>query len=422
MFTSLFKDEIPPQEIQRWASGLVGKANEKPFVTDDYLSLFDGILISFNRYSEDYSKWHEAVSMLTAGVEEYIHDNNSRAILSALIRATNLIYDVQIKSEKNITFALNDFRNNLRRVVSSIVSMFDIKSLAHALLKSLPMLSLDYAMVGLYRKHITSGDLDAERDIEAVVGFDGDKELYVSDNNCTSILYSDYSPIKDFDFNSGQRSLMLFPLFFENTEVGILILPYDSRVHVDVYESLRANISIAVKGAGLISKIHSLSITDELTGLLNRRGFFQFSYSRLQHMRRSSEGIPIVMFMDMDGLKHINDTFGHQEGDIAISVLANILKETLREEDIIGRMGGDEFVVLSLIKTQNDGIALIKRIRENLDEYNNKKLHPYNVSASIGSIILVETSNECFESAVLSADSVMYEEKKAKRKQGLSRK
>jgi len=128
------------------------------------------------------------------------------------------------------------------------------------------------------------------------------------------------------------------------------------------------------------------------------------------------------MFMDMDGLKHINDTYGHQDGDIAISILAKILKETLREEDIIGRLGGDEFVVLSLIKTETDGETLIARIRENLDNYNKKKLHPYNVSASIGSIILTEASNECFETAVLSADSVMYEEKKAKKKLGLSRK
>jgi len=420
-FSTIFHNDIPSHEILQWSSSLVGKASENPFIADDYLSLFDGILISYNRYCDDYSKWHEAVGALTAGIDRYIHDHNSRAILSALILATNLIYDVQIKSEKNVTFALNDFRNNLRRVVSNIVSMFEVKPLADALLKSLPMLSLDYAMVGLYRNHIITDNLNANREIDVVAGFDGGKELFVSDKNCTSILYSDYSPINDFNFDSMQRSLMLFPLFFENVEVGILILPYDSRVHVDVYESLRTNVSIAVKGAGLISKIQSLSVTDELTGLLNRRGFFQFSYARLQNMRRSTEGIPIVMFMDMDGLKYINDTFGHQEGDIAISVLAQILKETLREEDIIGRMGGDEFVVLSLIKTQQDGITLIKRIRENLDEYNNKKLHPYNVSASIGSIILVDTTDECFESAVLSADSVMYEEKKAKKKQGISR-
>ncbi|MCL2820630.1 MAG: GGDEF domain-containing protein [Oscillospiraceae bacterium] len=420
-FASVFKDEIPEREIEWWVSALIEKAVEKPFISDDYLSMFDGILIAYSRYSEDYSKWHEIINILTAGFEKFIHDENSRAVLSTLIRVTTLIYDIQIKSEKNVTFALNDFRNNLRRVVSSIVSMFEIKMLADALLKSLPMLSLDFAMVGLYRSQIASDDPVAVRAIEEVVGFDGDKELYVSDDKCTSILYSDYSPIGGFDFNSRQRALMLFPLFFENIEVGILILPYDSRVHVDVYESLRANVSIAVKGAGLLSKIQALSITDELTGLLNRRGFFQFSYSRLQHMRRNSEGIPIVMFMDMDGLKHINDTFGHQEGDIAISVLAKILKETLREEDIIGRMGGDEFVVLSSIKSQNDGITLIKRIRDSLDEYNNKKLHPYKVSASIGSIVLVELTNECFESAVLSADSVMYEEKKEKKKQGISR-
>jgi len=139
-------------------------------------------------------------------------------------------------------------------------------------------------------------------------------------------------------------------------------------------------------------------------------------------MRRDTDTIPIVMFMDMDGLKHINDTYGHQEGDIAISVIAGVLKDTLREEDIIGRLGGDEFVVLSSIKSNKDGKALIKRIRKNLNKYNKEKHHLYNVSASIGSIVLEDTSNECFETAVLSADSVMYKEKKEKKKKGLSRK
>jgi diguanylate cyclase (GGDEF)-like protein len=127
------------------------------------------------------------------------------------------------------------------------------------------------------------------------------------------------------------------------------------------------------------------------------------------------------MFMDMDGLKHINDTYGHSEGDAAISVFAKILKEAVREEDIVGRMGGDEFVVFSSVKSSANSKQLEGRIRAKLEEYNSGGHHSYRVAGSIGSVILEASTKECFEAAMLSADSVLYEEKMKKKKQGLSR-
>ena len=205
-------------------------------------------------------------------------------------------------------------------------------------------------------------------------------------------------------------------VFFKDEEMGVLHLPFDTQIPEDVYETLRVNISTAVKGAELMSRIQTLSITDELTGLLNRRGFLQFVKSRLLNFRRENTNSPMVLFMDMDGLKTINDTYGHNEGDIAINAFANILKESLREDDIIGRLGGDEFVVLSAVKSNESGEMIIMRLRADIDKYNNKKLHMYNVSASIGSVILRESTDECFEAAMLTADSVLYEEKSMKKK------
>jgi diguanylate cyclase (GGDEF)-like protein len=170
-----------------------------------------------------------------------------------------------------------------------------------------------------------------------------------------------------------------------------------------------------------LTRIQTLSITDELTGLLNRRGFFQFVYSRMEFMRRNPEMIPTVMFMDMDGLKMINDTYGHKEGDKAIAAFAGMLKETLRKEDIIGRMGGDEFIVFSSVKSKETGEHVVNRLRAKMDEYNARGLHPYRVACSIGCVVLEAATKECFEAAILSADNVLYEEKKEKKKKGLSR-
>jgi diguanylate cyclase (GGDEF)-like protein len=171
----------------------------------------------------------------------------------------------------------------------------------------------------------------------------------------------------------------------------------------------------------MLSKIHLLSVTDELTGLYNRRGFFRFSLSRLLYMSRNTDLKTVVLLMDMDGLKFINDTYGHNEGDIAISQLSGILSKTLRETDIIGRIGGDEFVVFSTVKKDEDAQDISNRIRESLDEYNDKKLHPFNLSVSIGIVAIEEATNEGLENAIKRADLLLYNEKKAKKNKGIAR-
>jgi diguanylate cyclase (GGDEF)-like protein len=211
-------------------------------------------------------------------------------------------------------------------------------------------------------------------------------------------------------------------LFFEDEEMGIVLLPYDKEIHTDTYETLRINLSSAVKGAQMLAKIQTLSVTDELTGLLNRRGFYQFASSRLQLLSRNPEMVTLVFVMDMDGLKNINDTHGHVVGDAAICAFAEVLKQTLREVDIIGRLGGDEFVIFSSVRSSNDDITIMNRIRENLDEYNKKHSPPFKLSTSIGSVILAEATQECLDAAIQNADSVLYREKNKKRKQGISRK
>jgi diguanylate cyclase (GGDEF)-like protein len=273
----------------------------------------------------------------------------------------------------------------------------------------------------VYQRPFKSIDPNANRTIDTLIGFDGDVKFNVKHNSWNPILFSDYSTFDDFDFERSRRAFFFIPLFFEDEEVGIILLPFEPSRSQEAYERLRVSVSSALKGAELLSTIQTLSVTDELTGLFNRRGFFQFVYSRMQHLRRNTGILPIVMFMDMDGLKAINDTYGHKEGDIAIAAFAKILQNALREEDIIGRMGGDEFTVFSSVKSVENGRLVVQRIREKIDEYNAQNLHPYKVMGSIGSVILDNMTKECFEAAMLSADSILYEEKMEKKKKGLSR-
>ena len=425
-FLHIFEDTTPPEEVQGWVTTLVGKAIAKPFDTDAFLRLFDEIIISYNHYSDDYFPWHKAMSLLTMAIELYSEEvEHTHTVLSTLTLASTLIHDVCLRNQKNAELAINDFRILLRRVASIFISRFDIDSLAKELHWSLPVLSLNMALVGLYHDQVIINDPEGHRIIDTLIGFDDDRVLNVRNINKSSILYSDFSGIDGFDFERERRTMLFFPLFFENEEIGVLLLPYDQHNRMETYEPLRVNISAAVKGAQLLSRIQALSVTDELTGLFNRRGFFQFALSRLEFLSRNSDVVASVLLMDLDGLKYINDTFGHAEGDIAISAFADILKTTLRKEDIIGRLGGDEFIVLSSVKPDKSSVIgnsddlLIKRIQECIDLYNNKNHRPYKLSTSIGSVILAEPTEECLDAAIQSADNILYEEKARKKQKGL---
>ncbi len=119
----------------------------------------------------------------------------------------------------------------------------------------------------------------------------------------------------------------------------------------------------------LEQQLHTMSLTDELTGLYNRRGFFTLAQQQLKVTERTKKDM-LLFFVDLDKMKQINDTLGHQEGDKALVEVATILKEVFRESDIIGRMGGDEFAILAIDTADETGEVLINRLHNTLDDYN----------------------------------------------------
>jgi len=417
-----FGEDIPQKQAKKWVESLVAQIQKKPFSNDSFQHLMDEILIDFSHYSQDFSLWFDVLRTLSSSAEFHVDEvENVHVVLSALFYAPTLVSDIRIKEERTNEFHISDARVHLRRLTSSLIILFDIDALAKELYKELPRLEIKTVLIGLYSNPVTSDSPYANRTIDTLIGYDDSRKFNMKHNSWNPILLSDCSTIDGFNFDRELRTLFFIPLFFRDEEVGVMLISYDPQIPVDTYETLRISLSTSVKGAALLSKIQELSITDELTGLYNRRGFFQFSFSRLPNLYRETSRMPFVMFMDMDGLKTINDTYGHNEGDIAISTFAKVLKEALREEDIIGRVGGDEFVVFSSVKSIEDGNQVVSRIREKLDDYNKKKLHPYDVQGSIGSVILEFATKECFEAAILDADNVLYKEKMEKKKKGLTR-
>jgi two-component system cell cycle response regulator len=157
-----------------------------------------------------------------------------------------------------------------------------------------------------------------------------------------------------------------------------------------------------------------LSLTDELTGLYNRRRFFVLTEQYLKVAIRT-KGRLLLLFIDMDDLKWINDHYGHNEGDRALIDFARVLKETFRDSDIIARIGGDEFVVL-FVSTDENSEILVTRLQKNLKDYNARRLRRYRLSISVGTAQFDPDDPISIDQLLSKADTSMYAEKRKKRK------
>ena len=159
--------------------------------------------------------------------------------------------------------------------------------------------------------------------------------------------------------------------------------------------------------------LQSLSLIDELTGLYNRRGFLAVTEQHVAAIRRDKK-IPIVVYADLDGLKEINDSFGHHEGDRALAGAAEILKETFRSSDILARLGGDEFIVLAAITQDESAELLTSRLQEQFGISNTLNGRPYDLSVSVGVAHFGDDDRYSIEELMAQADRAMYEDKRRK--------
>lgn len=155
-------------------------------------------------------------------------------------------------------------------------------------------------------------------------------------------------------------------------------------------------------------------LTDELTGLYNRRGLLTLGEHQVRIARRQKIGV-YILFADVDNLKTINDTFGHSAGDIMLRETAKILRDTYRETDVIARVGGDEFVVLSLATSRSDADKTITRLEENLARFNSKGNGGYHLSVSYGSSSCGPEGQPLLDELMSLADKAMCEQKKRKK-------
>ena len=196
----------------------------------------------------------------------------------------------------------------------------------------------------------------------------------------------------------------LFPISISTTP---LVIDGQAKGEIGIYIDI-------TERKQLDEKLEKLARIDSLTGCYNRRYGLELLDRQIKLSHRSKSPL-LLAFLDIDGFKTINDTFGHDEGDKVLKEVINLFKSTLREIDIICRMGGDEFILIFPDNSLKDASQIKERLNKNLVKLNQTLKKPYQIDLSIGLSEYDPDHPLTMDELIRIADQKMYEEKKKKK-------
>lgn len=371
--------------------------------------------LSSNLYTLDQKRIYESIMSVL-----------DRCIMNAITR---------VKSNKNIK--QREFEWITADVSRHISDSFDFESLINNIKNNIPRLGIKTFYLTLFNNESDSLKQDSWKIPDKTKVVTVVENYKLSDNIYSEDYYDSINilPVDIIRNNRGiRKTLIILPLFFNKEQYGLMIFSYKASKLL-IYENLRTQISGAVKVSRLITEkekaeeelkkafikiensnfhLKDISLHDELTGLYNRRGFFELGKKEF-HIQKELGGSFILFFMDLDGLKQINDTYGHDAGDLAIKEFGNILVKVFRENDIIARLAGDEFTIIALDAEKESVKKLLVRMDNIINEFNIKSNTPFKLSASSGYSIYNGEMNTSFENLIEMADKKLYIRKRDKK-------
>jgi diguanylate cyclase (GGDEF)-like protein len=386
----------------------------------------------------DISAWQVLLTVLH---EEFASTSTSAKKLSALAvsfqKARTLLAEMLRLEQGKGLIDLQVHVASLRRIMERLSSAATIEELMRDLPEELDLLDIRTCFIAGY-----SPEVHHERGDQWRVPAHAHVMLCFVDGKSVELSDADrvFSPAKSLiptGLLPKDRPYVLVAtsLFFREDQIGYLVYEPGERDPA-IYETFRVQLGNILKGSTLImarhkaeerlrqvlaeleeynQKLSGLSQTDELTGLLNRRGFLSLGRQNLTLARRMGRR-GNVFFTDLDDLKKINDSLGHQEGDAVIKAAAEILKKTFRNVDILARLGGDEFVVLTIDTVPDFVESLKQRLEASISTYNADSGKPYKLCMSLGAVPFERESTVSLEELLDRADDVLYAEKKRKKK------
>ncbi len=311
--------------------------------------------------------------------------------------------------------------------LTTVDSFAQLKTVIKQFLPNIECKSFD---LYIYNKVLEEGSLDIYKTDQAEMGpldIDGSESctllLSFHDGIFSDDLHEDiHSFVRRASKAEENADYVVSPIHFTDQFFGYCItsgsdFPFES----ELFFSWIMNIGNAIENirkrrlmAKMISKLEQSWCYDGLTEVYNRRGFQKYG-GRVWRESIVKHKNVLLVFIDLDGLKNINDTYGHDTGDHCIKALACILKSMHRHGEAIMRYGGDEFVIIASDVTEEYANEYVSRLQSAMDQYNTKNILPYRLSASVGTNIILPGKDDSMDVAIDTADRHMYEIKKQKR-------
>ena len=209
-------------------------------------------------------------------------------------------------------------------------------------------------------------------------------------------------------------AVMVAPLGYRGKIFGVITAvnrrdePEFTNNDLALLEAMANQAAMAVENARLFEEVERLAVTDELTGLNNRRGFFDLGRREMERAQRTHRPVTALM-LDLDGFKRINDTFGHAVGDEVLRHLGDRCRLAVRDIDLVGRYGGEEFCVLLPETDLKTALEVAERIRSSIaDQPFDTAAGPLAIRISIGLALAGEDGGETVETLLDRADTAMY--------------
>ncbi len=239
---------------------------------------------------------------------------------------------------------------------------------------------------------------------------------------------------REISYFSNPAALLVIAIMMGLVDEKLRFRGFKAR-HLVIQQKLQLEVEIEHRKKAERS-LELLAATDELTGLFNRRATIQILRKYVALSRRHQKDMTLF-FIDMDNLKYINDVYGHQEGDTAIQAFSEVLLSTIRDSDHVsrgkapsdtgdkydvGRLGGDEFLIILFGCNKENSDVLIGRIAANLEKINASGKHLYKLDFSYGAIAYDPNAPRSPEEMIEDADKIMYEYKQNKKRRAMDKK
>lgn len=316
---------------------------------------------------------HFAISRLKTALEQARH--------SALELQAEVHERIQAEGQLR---KLNQELSLLNRVIAASTSTLEIEAILHTILRELTQcLGVNQAGAALIHSDRAHLRVVAEYPPHSSASAIGEL-IPIEGNFSTQYVLEKHEPLALTDAQKDPRleavrdlmqkrhvaSILILPLIVHNQVLGTIGLDsFERREFSEEEIALAYNVALAaaqaIENARLYSEVQNLAIHDDLTEVLNRRGLFEFGRREVERARRFNRELS-ALFVDADYFKEINDRFGHAMGDSVLRALAGFIRGNVREVDLVGRYGGDEFIVLLTETSLSRALEVAERLRLNI--------------------------------------------------------